>query len=124
LSRSGRYVPMMREILKENGLPEDLIYLSMIESGFSSYAHSRARAMGQWQFIYHTGKRYGLKVNWWIDERRDPEKSTIAAAQYLKFLYDEFQHWYLAAAGYNAGENKIIRAIKRYNTDDFWEISK
>lgn len=124
MSRSGRYIPMMRETLREYGLPEDLVYLSMIESGFSSYAYSRARAVGQWQFIYHTGVRYGLKVNWWIDERRDPEKSTIAAAQYLKDLYDEFQHWYLAAAGYNAGEGKISRAIKRYNTDDFWEISK
>jgi len=124
LARSGRYIPMMKRILNENGLPEDLVYLSMIESGFSTYAYSRAKAVGQWQFIYPTGVRYGLKVNWWIDERRDPVKSTIAAAQYLKDLYNEFQHWYLAAAGYNAGEGKIARAIKRFKSEDFWEISK
>ena len=80
--------------------------------------------MGPWQFIYLTGKRYGLKVNWWVDERRDPEKSTIAAAKYLKDLYDMFECWYLAAAGYNAGEAKIARAMKRYQTEDFWELAK
>ena len=80
--------------------------------------------MGPWQFIYLTGKRYGLKVNWWVDERRDPEKSTIAAAKYLKDLYDMFECWYLAAAGYNAGEAKIARAMKRYRTEDFWELAR
>ena len=124
LSRSGRYVPMMKQILHENGLPEGLIYLSMIESGFSPNAHSRARAVGPWQFMKFTGQRYGLRVTYWIDERMDAEKSTLAAAQHLKDLYDEFDHWYLAAAGYNAGAGKISKAINRYQTEDFWEMSK
>lgn len=124
LARSGRYVPMMRQILRDNGLPEGLIYLSMIESGFKPYAYSHARAVGPWQFMRFTGERYGLRVSYWIDERMDPEKSTIAAAQHLKDLYDEFDHWYLAAAGYNAGAGKISRAINRYQTEDFWEMSK
>lgn len=124
LARSKKYIPFMREVLREKGLPEDLVYLAMIESGFNPYAYSRAKAMGPWQFIYLTGKRYGLKSNWWVDERRDPEKSTIAAARYLKDLYDMFECWYLAAAGYNAGENKIARGMKRYSTEDFWELTK
>jgi membrane-bound lytic murein transglycosylase D len=124
LSRSEKYIPIMKGLLKENGLPEDLVYLSLIESGFNPYAYSRSKASGPWQFIYLTGKRYGLKVNWWVDERRDPEKSTVAAAKYLKDLYDMFECWYLAAAGYNAGENKIFSAIRRYRTEDFWELSK
>lgn len=124
LARSGQYVPMMKQILKENGIPEGLIYLSMIESGFKPYALSRAKAVGPWQFMKFTGARYGLRANYWIDERMDPEKSTIAAAQHLKDLYDEFNHWYLAAAGYNAGAGKISRAIVRYRTEDFWEMSK
>ncbi|MGZ3533847.1 MAG: transglycosylase SLT domain-containing protein [Thermodesulfobacteriota bacterium] len=113
----------MKSVLKEHGLPEDLVYLSLIESGFDPNAYSRAKAVGLWQFIYLTGKRYGLRSNWWVDERRDPEKSTIAAAKYLKDLYEMFACWYLAAAGYNAGEYKIINAIKRYKTEDFWKLS-
>jgi membrane-bound lytic murein transglycosylase D len=124
LGRSAKYIPSMKTLLKENGLPEDLVYLALIESGFNPYAYSRSKAMGPWQFIYLTGKRYGLKVNWWVDERRDPEKSTIAAAKYLRDLYDMFECWYLAAAGYNAGEGKIARAMKRYRTEDFWELAK
>jgi len=124
LARSERYIPFMRNLLKESGLPEDLVYLALIESGFNPYAYSRAKAAGPWQFIYLTGKRYGLRSNWWIDERRDPEKSTLAAAQYLKDLYDMFACWYLAAAGYNAGEGKISTAMKRYRTEDFWELTK
>lgn len=124
LARSEKYIPFMKNLLKENGLPGDLVYLALIESGFNPYAYSRSKASGPWQFIYLTGRKYGLKVNWWVDERRDPEKSTIAAAKYLKDLYDMFECWYLAAAGYNAGENKIVSAIKRYRTEDFWELTK
>ncbi len=124
LARSGKYIPFMRNLLKEQGLPEDLVYMAFIESGFDPYAYSRSKAVGPWQFIYRTGKRYGLKVNWWVDERRDPEKSTIAAAKYLKDLYEMFACWYLAAAGYNAGEYKIIRAMKRFRTEDFWTLTK
>jgi peptidoglycan lytic transglycosylase D len=124
LARSERYIPFMKALLKANDLPEDLVYLALIESGFNPYAYSRAKASGPWQFIYLTGKRYGLMSNWWIDERRDPEKSTIAAAKYLKDLYDMFECWYLAAAGYNAGEKKIATAMKRYQTEDFWELTK
>jgi peptidoglycan lytic transglycosylase D len=125
LSRSERYIPMMKEILRKEGLPEDLVYLAMIESGFTPHAVSVANAVGPWQFISGTGKRYDLRINEWIDERRDPIKSTIAAALYLKELYGLFNNdWYLAAAGYNAGENKILRAISMYDTRDFWEISK
>lgn len=124
LARSEKYIPFMKNLLKEHGLPEDLVYMALIESGFNPNAYSRSKASGPWQFIYLTGKRYGLKSNWWVDERRDPEKSTIAAAKYLKDLYDMFECWYLAAAGYNAGEGKISNAMKRYKTEDFWELTK
>jgi len=124
LTRSQKYLPLMKDLLKAHGLPEDLVYLALIESGFDPYAYSRSRASGPWQFIRWTGKRYGLRVDWWVDERRDPEKSTVAAAKYLKDLYGMFDCWFLAAAGYNAGEYKIINAVKRYRTVDFWKLSE
>ena len=124
LSRSTRYLPMILEHLREAGLPEDLAYLAMIESGYNERAYSRARAVGIWQFIKPTGRHYGLVINGYVDERRDPIKSTRAAVAYLSALYDEFGSWYLAVAGYNAGEGKIRKAIKRYKTTDFWEIAQ
>ena len=124
LSRSSRYLPMIQEHLREAGLPEDLAYLAMIESGYNERAYSRARAVGIWQFIKPTGRHYGLVINSYVDERRNPVKSTRAAVAYLSALYDEFGSWYLAVAGYNAGEGKIRRAIKRYKTTDFWEIAQ
>ena len=125
LSRSSRYIPMMKEILKREGMPEDLVYVAMIESGFQLHARSWANAVGPWQFMAGTGKHYALRIDQWIDERKDPVKATTAAALYLKELYGIFKgDWYLATAGYNAGENKILRAINMYNTSDFWEISR
>ena len=124
LGRSQKYIPLMKNVFKSHGLPEDLVYIAFIESGFDPYAYSRSKASGPWQFIYWTGKRYGLRVNWWVDERRDPEKSTLAAAKYLKDLHERFECWYLAAAGYNAGEYKIIKAVKRHRTADFWKLAE
>ncbi len=124
LSRSSRYVPMMKRIFIAFELPEDLVYLALIESGFHPYAKSRAKAVGPWQFIYGTAKRYGLKIDRWVDERRDPEKSTYAAALYLKDLFNMFNSWYLAMAGYNAGEYTIMKSINKFGTSDFWELAK
>ena len=125
LRRSGRYLPMMREIFAREGLPRDLAALAMVESGFNSNAHSWANAVGHWQFIESTGRMFGLKNDWWRDERRDVEKSTIAAARYLKYLYGQFDgNWYLAVAAYNAGPGKIARAVKKYHSTDFWQLSK
>jgi membrane-bound lytic murein transglycosylase D len=125
LSRSSRYIPMMKEVFKSKGMPEDLVYVAMIESGFQLNARSIANAVGPWQFMSGTGRNYSLRIDQWIDERKEPFKATEAAARYLKELSGIFNgDWYLATAGYNAGENKIMRAIIRYNSNDFWELSR
>jgi hypothetical protein len=124
LERSEHFIPFIRPLLRQYGLPEDLVYLAMIESGFNNHARSFAKAVGPWQFIPATGKRYGLSVNWWVDERRDTRKSTLSAAQYLKDLYGMFNSWELAAASYNAGEAKLARAVRRYGTADFWALTR
>jgi len=123
LARSTRYLPYIKAQLKEAGLPQDLAYLAMIESGYNPSAYSKAHAVGLWQFINSTGKNYGLRIDSWVDERREPEKATLAAIDYLTFLYKEFGSWYLAVAAYNAGEGKIGRGVKKYETNDFWVLA-
>ena len=124
LLRSTRYEALMKKVLRDNKLPEDLFYIALIESGFSSQAFSHASAVGYWQFIRGTGRRYKLKINQLIDERRDPVLSTQAAADYFKDLYQRFNSWYLAMAAYNVGEGRVDRVIKKYKTRDFWELSR
>lgn len=122
LNRAGKYLPIISKIFEENGLAEELIFLPLIESGFSPYATSRAQAVGIWQFMKGTAKKYGLRVDKFIDERRDPEKSTIAAANYLKDLYEMFGSWDFALAAYNAGEGKIGRIMNATGYKSFWDV--
>ncbi len=123
LERSTRYIPFIQNELKNAGLPTDIAYVAMIESGFSSSAISHANAMGMWQFIVPTGERYGLNVEWWIDERRDYEKATKAAIGYMSDLFEQFGSWYLVAASYNMGEGGVRRLIKRHGTNSFWDLA-
>ncbi len=123
LARAPRYLPMIKGIFQEYGLPEDLAYLAMIESGFNPNARSPAGAVGMWQFIKGTGRRYGLIIDNYVDERLNPEKSTRAAARYLLDLYKRFGSWYLAAASYNCGEMRVQRELGKGNNRNFWELS-
>lgn len=123
LARGGRYLPRIRQVFAAEGIPQDLAYVALVESAFKTGALSRAKARGVWQFIPATGKRFGLKQDWWVDERSSPEKSTRAAALYLKLLYGIFQDWNLALAAYNTGEGRVSRNLDRLGGDaDFWRM--
>tara|TARA_Y100001949_G_scaffold11201_3_gene8341 strand:+ start:6096 stop:7754 length:1659 start_codon:yes stop_codon:yes gene_type:complete len=122
LRRYVQYKELILPILEEYDLPEELIVVSMIESGFDPKAVSKAKAVGLWQFMYSTGKQYGLKRNWYIDERQDPVKSTRAAAKYFVDLYDEFEDWYLVLAAYNTGPGRLNRALNLHETSDYWQL--
>ncbi|MBN2279463.1 MAG: LysM peptidoglycan-binding domain-containing protein [Candidatus Marinimicrobia bacterium] len=122
LNNANYYEETVRPILEKENLPQELFYLALIESGFKTSAYSHAHAAGPWQFIASTGAYYGLKRTWWVDERRDVVKASIAAAQYLSDLHDYFDDWYLAMAAYNCGKLNVLRAIRREGTRDFWKL--
>ena len=124
LRRSGRYRDMIARVLREEGMPQDLIYLAQAESAFQPMALSRAGARGIWQFMAYRGREYGLQRSWWVDERQDPEKATRAAARHLRDLYQIFGDWYLAMAAYNSGPANVAHAIERTGYADFWELYK
>ena len=124
LERSGKYFPMMKRIMREEEVPEEIVYLAMVESGLNPAARSWARAVGMWQFMRGTGSLYGLKGNFWYDDRRDVEKATRAAARHLKDLYEDFEDWYLVMAAYNSGPGNVYRAMRRSGSNDFWEMRR
>ena len=121
-SRSTRYLPLIREIIRSYGLPEDLCYLPLVESGYNAHALSWAKALGLWQFIHSTGKIYGLNRSFWHDDRRDPVKATHAACQYLRDLYAKFDSWELALAAYNGGPGRVERTMAKERVSDFWRL--
>jgi membrane-bound lytic murein transglycosylase D len=123
LSRSGRYLPMIHTIFASEGLPKDLAYLALVESGFNPHARSRANAIGMWQFIESAARVFDLRIDGWVDERRDPIKATRAAARYLKRLYERFGDWRLAMASYNWGRINVEKAIEKAGTRDFWVLT-
>jgi membrane-bound lytic murein transglycosylase D len=124
LSRGSRFMPMIRQVFAEEGVPQDLAFLAVIESGFHNNARSYAKAVGMWQFMRSTGRIYGLKGNGWVEERRDPVKTTRAAARYLKRLYEISGDWYLALVGYNAGPLTTDRAIYNVESRNFWDLAR
>ncbi|WP_084407492.1 LysM peptidoglycan-binding domain-containing protein [Maridesulfovibrio bastinii] len=124
LDRAENFLPYVREQLSENGLPQDVAMLPFAESGYNAWAYSRVGAAGMWQFMPYTGRKYGLRVDWWVDERRDPYESTKAAIKYLTDLHEMFGDWYLAFAAYNAGEGKISRALKKTGCENFFELTR
>jgi membrane-bound lytic murein transglycosylase D len=123
MERGAQYLPMIQDVFRAEGLPLDLAYIPLIESAFKPTALSRAKAKGVWQFMKPTAADHGLQTNWFIDERADPEKATVAAAKYLKTLYGMFDDWHLAMASYNGGPGRMQRAVKRSGIDDFWRLT-
>lgn len=124
IRRGQPYIDYTRRVFRERGLPEELAYLAFVESGYNPVAVSRSNAVGMWQFMAPTGRQYGLQQDWWMDERRDPYRSTRAAAEYLAKLYGDFGDWHLAVAAYNAGEGKIGRALEGTQTDTFFALCR
>lgn len=123
LKRAEHYLPYIRKVFTDKGLPQDLVFLPFAESGFNSLAYSHAGAAGMWQFMPATGRSFGLEFNWWVDERRDPYKSTVAAAEYLKQLYERFGDWYLVLAAYNAGGGHVSQAMRRSGASDYFDLA-
>jgi membrane-bound lytic murein transglycosylase D len=124
MAQGAKYLPMMKEIFREEGLPGELAYLPLIESSFNPLASAGGKCVGLWQFLEGTGRKYGLRIDAWVDERRDPERSTRAAARYFRDLYAAFRSWDLAIAAYNAGEGSISDALARRNATSYWELAK
>jgi membrane-bound lytic murein transglycosylase D len=124
MDRGAQYLPMIQQVFKAEGLPLDLAYIPLIESAFKPAAQSQKRARGVWQFMRATSEERGLETNWFVDERSDPEKSTKAAADYLKWLYKQFGDWHLALASYNGGPGRVQRAVSRSGIEDFWRLSE